>query len=191
MNDFDRDNIWQRKVRDSVLVPGFYGQYSLDGRYVFLDKGRLSGILQKRYAVDTIAQATNGAAVCIEEKLVRWKGRIYSAYALETDSCTKAGHESKGWMHYGRADFLLYGFMQPDRLVAHVIDFPALQSWFWEHVESFPKFQMAGTLNLSAGRTVPIDAVKRNVKVFERTIFPDPSDSLYAELFSDAGRVAA
>ncbi len=33
---------------------------------------RLAGILQKRYAVDTIAQSKSGAMVCIEEKVVRW-----------------------------------------------------------------------------------------------------------------------
>ena len=46
MNDFHADNAWQRKVRDEVLAPGFYGQYAVEGRYVVVDKGRLSTILQ-------------------------------------------------------------------------------------------------------------------------------------------------
>lgn len=47
VSDFVRDNEWQRKVRDSVLAPGFYGSYAVDGRYVFIDKGRLATTLQR------------------------------------------------------------------------------------------------------------------------------------------------
>lgn len=190
MNDFVRDNDWQRRVRDSVLAPGFYGSYAFDGRYVFIDKGRLATTLQKRYAVDTIVQGKHGAAICIEEKLVRWPGYSYSAYTLETDSCTKPGYESEGWMHYGQADFLLYGFMQPDRLLVHLIDFPELQEWFWREVERFDDFQMRGTLNETKGKKVPIADVQGNVSVWVRTVFPDPNDPSFPELFPQA-RVAA
>lgn len=183
MSDFIRDNEWQRKVRDSVLAPGFYGSYALEGRYVFIDKGRLSTALQKQYAVDTIVQGKDGAAICIEEKLVRWPGYEYRAYTLETDSCTKPGFESKGWMHYGQADFLLYGFMRPDRLVVHLIDFPKLQEWFWSEVDRFEPFQVRGTLNETAGRKVPITEVSVNVPTWVRAVFPDPAHPLFSELF--------
>lgn len=186
MDDFKRDNIWQRKVRDSVLAPGFYGSYAVEGRYVFIDKGRLATTLQKRFAVDTIVQGNDGAALCVEEKIVRWKGYRYRAYALETDSCTKPGFESQGWMHYGQADYLLYGFMRQDCLDIHLIDFPKLQTWFWQNVDSFEVFQMEETLNLTRGRKTPVDDVRKNVPVWVRTIFPDPSDPLYPELFPEA-----
>jgi molybdopterin synthase catalytic subunit len=38
---------------------------------------------------------------------------------------------------------------------------------------------------------VPIDQVKANVPVWQRTIWPDPSDSLFAELFPAAAESAA
>lgn len=191
MSDFHVDNEWQRKVRDSVLAPGFYGSYATEGRYVFIDKGRLATTLQKRFAVDTVVQGKEGAALCIEEKIVRWPGYAYGAYTLETQSCTKPGRESDGWMVYGQADFLLYGFMQPDRLVIHLIDFPKLQEWFWREAERFDVFGPLPTLNASAGRKVPIADVAANVPVWVRTIFPDPNDPLFSELFPTAGEAAA
>lgn len=191
MSDFARDNVWQRKVRDSVLAPGFYGTYAEEGRYVFIDKGRLATTLQKQYAVDTIVQGKNGAALCIEEKIVRWPGYDYRAYTLETESCTKPGFESQGWMHYGQADYLLYAFVKPDRVLVHLIDFPKLQKWFWPAVEAFEVFQMEKTLNESRGRKVPIDQVKANVPMWERAVFPDPSHELFGELFPNAVRSSA
>lgn len=186
MSDFDRDNEWQRKMRDSVLLPGFYGSYAFEGRYVVIDKGRLATTLQKRFAVDTIVQGKNGAAICIEEKIVRWPGYDYRAYTLETDSCTKPGRESEGWMRYGQADYLLYAFAKPDRLAVHLIDFPKLQDWFWREVESFEVFQMRNTINLSRGRKVPIDRVADAVPTWVRDVFPDPADRLTPVLFPNA-----
>lgn len=183
MSDFTRDNDWQRKVRDSVLAPGFYGSYAMDGRFVFVDKGRLATTLQKRYAVDTVVQGKNGAALFIEEKIVRWPGYTYNAYTLETDSCTKPGYESKGWMHYGQADYLLYAFMRPDRLCVHLIDFEKLQVWFWREVDRFEVFGPLNTLNRTMGRKVPVRDVAENVPVWVRDVFPDPTDEHFAELF--------
>ena len=171
MRDFDRDNDWQRGVRDAILAPGFYGEYAVDGRYVFIDKGRLATTLQKQFAVDTILQGRDGAALCIEEKIVRWPGYYYSDFCLETDSCTKPGHESQGWMHYGRADYLLYCFAQENGdLDCHLIDFPALQARFWPRVETFAVFGPLKTFNMTAGRKTPIRAVHANVPAWRRLV---------------------
>lgn len=173
MNDFRRDNDWQRRVRDEVLGPGFYGSCAMHGRYVFLDKGRLVSLLQKRFAVDTVVQGKDGAAYCIEEKIVRWptNGKAHTAFALETDSCTKPGRESLGWMHYGKADFLLYCFQQANgELDCHLIDFPALQRWFWEHEDDFPVFGPLKTLNGTKGRVVPIERVQEAVACWRRLV---------------------
>jgi hypothetical protein len=185
VNDFDRDNIWQRKVRDSVLAPGYYGLHSVEGRYVFIDKGRLATILQKRFAVDTILQGRDGEAVCIEEKIVRWPGYKYSAYCLETESCTKPGFESQGWMRYGKADFLLYCFVRPSTVECHLIDFPKLQAWFWPIASTFATFGPLETLNRSAGRKVPIESVRASVPMWRKTIRPNPSAPYFSELFPD------
>lgn len=163
MNDFTIDNDWQRRVRDDVLAPGFYGKYAFNGRYVVIDKGALATQLQRDFAVDTIAQGRDGAAVCIEEKIVRWAGRAYTAFALETKSCTLPGLEKPGWMFYGRADFLLYAFqLQSGDLDCWLINFPKLQEWFWPRETTFPVFQMPSR-NRSAGRVVSINAVSDGV----------------------------
>lgn len=168
MNDFHRDNAWQRSVRDAVLAPGFYGHYAMQGRYVTVDKGRLAAALQRR-AVDTIVQGRDGAAICIEEKIVRWPGRLYTAACLETKSCTVPGHESVGWMMYGEADFLLYCFqLEHGDLDCWLIDFPRLQEWFWPLEATFPKFQKTDTINRSAGRVVPLAAIQEAVPFWRR-----------------------
>jgi hypothetical protein len=181
MNEFHVDDAWQRGVRDKVLAPGFYGEYAVEGRYVFIDRGRLAGLLQKRYAVDTIVQGRDGKAACIEEKIVRWpydrktgkpKDRPHTRFFLETESCTVPGHESNGWMVYGQADYLNYCFASRDEsaLTCWLIDFPELQTWFWEHVEEFRAHQMTDTVNRTCGRLVPIEAVRQNVKCWCREI---------------------
>lgn len=172
MNDFHKDNDWQRRVRDKVLAPGFYGNYAVDGRYVFIDKGRLATKLQKQFAVDTIVQGKNGAAICIEEKIVRWpRSNIpYTAFTLETQSCTVPGHESAGWMTYAEADYLLYCFEQRDGdLDCYLIDFQKLQEWFWEHETEFSIFRME-TANRTIGRVVPVSAVRANVPMWQRQV---------------------
>lgn len=178
MNDFRRDDAWQKQVRDTVLGPGFYGVFAVDGRYVLVDKGRLASILQKRYAVDTVVQGKNGNAYCIEEKIVRWPGYKYAAYTLETDSCTVPGHESQGWMHYGQADFLIYCFHQENGdLDCHLIDFPKLQDWFWQHVDEFEDFQME-TRNRTKGKKVPIAAVQAAVPTWHRYVYAPPCNEV-------------
>lgn len=175
MNDFDRDNEWQREQRDRILAPQFYDKYALKGRYVFMDKGRLASIIQKRFAADTILQSRNGDAVAIEEKIVRWRksGKPYKAFCLETDSCTVPGHESEGWMVYGKADYLLYCFQQADgSLICYLIDFIKLCEWFWPRVSTFNVFRMQETLNKSCGRVVDIADVEANVPTWRFHLYP-------------------
>ena len=163
-NDFHSDNDWQRDIRDRILVPLFY-QVRTNGRFVLMDKGRLADFMQRRMAVDTILQGRSGEAVGIEEKIVRWPGYRYTAYCLETHSCTVPGHESPGWMTYAEADFLLYCFQQADQsLECDLIDFPKLKTWFWPRETDFPLFQMQ-TRNRTRGRKVPIASVKGAVPV--------------------------
>lgn len=161
-NNFHADDEWQRRVRDALLVP-WYDAHS-NGRFVLLDRGQITTFLQ-REGIDTILQARDGATVAIEEKIVRWKGVAYDAYALETESCTNPGYERRGWMHHGQADYLLYAFEQADgSLNVDLIDFPKLRAWFLPLEDTFPTFQMQER-NRSRGRVVKIAAVKANVPV--------------------------
>ena len=163
MNDFRADDVWQKRQRDEILAPSFYKKYTSDGRFVFIDKGRLATILQKRYAVDTIAQSKkDGSAVCIQEKIVRWPGYTLPYFCLETESCTVPGHESPGWMHYCEADYLVYCFAQEcGDLLCYLIEFSPLQNWFLPIASSFKRFAME-TKNRTSGALVPIRSVQDN-----------------------------
>jgi len=162
VNDFTPDDDWQRHMRDTVLVPGFYASR----RFVCLDGDGLASDLQKKYHVDTIVEGKDGTAQFIEEKIVRWpvdKGRSHTAFALETDSCTIPGSESEGWMRTSRADFLLYCFETEDHgLDCCLIPFPRLQAWFWPRSEGFYAHTMP-TNNKTRCRLAPIDEVVREV----------------------------
>jgi hypothetical protein len=164
MSAFTRDDSWQKRIREKVLKP-FYKRYSFENRFVFTDKGSLADILQKQYAVDTIAQKQDNEIVAIEEKIVRWKGRAYTAFTLETWSCTTAGRERKGWMYTAKCDVLLYCFTQEDEsVIAYSIPFPKLQEWFFDN-NRFEKYVTTKTaqINQTECRVVPIDDVMKGV----------------------------
>jgi hypothetical protein len=172
---FFEDDAWQREVRNHILAPGFYKKYATDGRYVFIDKGSLVTTLQKSCAVDTVLQGGDGRAISIEEKIVRWKGKTYDKFFLETISDTRIGRERPGWMAYGKSDYLLYCFMQEDgkTLVSYLIDFPKLVDWFWQRVKETPcpysSFRMPWN-NETEGILVPIVDVEKNVPTWKFTI---------------------
>lgn len=185
MNQFERDLAMQCEVRDALLKPRFYGDFSVEGRFVFLDRGPLATLLQKRCAADTVAQGHNGAALFIEEKIVRWPGYVYRCFCLETDSCTKPGHESPGWMRYARADFLLYCFMRPDHLRWFLIDFPALKRWFEIYETTLKTFGPLPQFNGTAGRLASIEQICAEVWHRDGMIFPDPANPAQMALFPD------
>lgn len=166
VTDFAADLAYTRMMRDRFLAPYFYRKYSLDGRYVFIDKSACSTILQKEMAVDTIFQAAkDGASLCIEEKIERWPGHKRSNFALETDSCTVKGKERQGWMHYAKADYLLYAFAYEGDtgLDVYLVDFPKLRAWFWNIPQRYPAHVMEHTLNHTRFEKVPIADVMRFV----------------------------
>lgn len=173
-NNFAEDDAWQKQMRDSILVPQLY-QKIPGWNYVLLDSGRLADTLQ-RQGVDTIIRTEGGASKMIEEKIVRWpeSNRPHERYALETWSCSNKGRWSPGWMaHYSIADYLIYCFAQKNGgLICHLIDFQELKKWFWEWVppEWKPRFlgcpvHTMPTKNRGITRLVPINAVRKNVKV--------------------------
>lgn len=165
--DFNAAIQFSYDMRDSFLIPHFYKIHSLDGRFVCIDKSSCSMILQKRLAVDTIVQSKNGGSVCFEEKIEQFpeNGRPRKNFALETDSCTVPGHESLGWMHYAKADYLLYCFALPGHtgLNAYLINFPKLREWFWHLSARYPSHIMPLTTNHTRFEMVPIIDVQRAV----------------------------
>lgn len=176
MNHFATNNEWQRGVRDRILVPLLYQQCSYEGRYVLIDKGAFATHLQRACAVDTIIQGTSGRVFAIEEKIARWIGFERDCYFLETDSCTVPGHESPGWMHYARADFLLYCFETSDHdgLDCHLLDFQALRVWFWPRESAFPAW-IEPQANRTRSRKVPIGAVPTSIRKTVRHLHLEPA----------------
>lgn len=161
--EFEIDDKWQRGVRDAVLVPGFY-EKRYPGLFKFADKD----LATQMRGIDTLVESDsgNGWETTIDEKIVRWRGFHYTAFAFETDSCTVEGRERDGWMRHGEAEYLLYCFQEASLdLFCHLIEFRPLKKWFWtdDNFKKFPTFGPLDTLNRSAGRVVPIVAVRRNV----------------------------
>jgi hypothetical protein len=184
MSRFDDDNAGQKRVRDLVIGPGLYGPFSQDGRYVYIDKGRLATILQKQFAVDTIVQSTNGSAVCIEEKIVRWPGYRYESLTLETKSCTIPGYEADGWMSYGQADILNYAMCQRDGNVeVTLIPFQKLQAAFWPNVDNF-KETVTSQHNRTACRVVPLKWISQHVGYWQRLIHATPDGALAVRAYN-------
>lgn len=172
-DDFDAALEYSRMMRDTYLVH-FYKEYSFDGRYVFIDKSTCSTLLQKELAVDTVAQCTNGRSICIEEKIEQWPGHQRWNFALEIDSCTTPGRERKGWMHYAKADYLLYAFAYEGDtgLNAYLIDFPKLREWFWKLPKRYETHTM-DTLNRTRFEKVPIQDVRKAVPTWQYNITAD------------------
>ena len=168
---FRKDLFYSQKMRGK-LKP-FYEWKSFEGRFIFINKesAEISSILQKRLAVDTILALSDYKEIYIEEKIVRWPGYKYTAFVLEVQSCSVAGKESPGWMEYGLADYLAYGFEQEDgQIELYLIPFKKLKNWFWKNCISYSETKTT-QLNQTVCKIVPIKDVKMNVG-FEKFFIP-------------------
>ena len=169
MNEFKRDDAWQKDVREKLLKP-FYEKVACEGRYVFVDQGPLAEILQKEFHIDTIIQRDQGRAVTFDEKIVRWPGYEYTAFTLETMSCTVEGRESPGWMHMAQCDYILYCFLQADgSAVAYSIPFKELNNWFFEN-DRYMNYSITRSeqLNKTECRVVPVSDVLKAIPSVKR-----------------------
>jgi hypothetical protein len=176
MSRFHIDDAAQKAVRNVVLGPGLYGPFTMEGRYVYIDKGNLATVLQKRFAVDTVLQGRGGECWFAEEKIVRFPGYEYDAITLETKSCTVAGHESDGWMVYGQADWLVYAMCQGDGNVkCYIINFPRLKEKFWAAIDSENWHEtISKQHNRTACRVVPLSWIEKNVGIHPRLVHATP-----------------
>lgn len=177
MSEFQKDDSWQRGIRDRLLKP-FYHAHSFENRYVFADKGKLADVLQREMAVDTVLQAKQNALYSIEEKIVRWPGRYYTAFALETWSCTVPGRERQGWMYTAQCDYLFYCFVQEDEksCISYLIPFGKLKDWFFEN-DRYLQFATTITeqINKTQCRVVPIEIVTNAISEVKRYETHEPT----------------
>ena len=154
------------------LLDAFYQQYCYEQRYVFVDRSRCSNLLQREWKVDTMVQKDAQCSLAIEEKIVKWPANNtpYTAFFLETRSCTNKDHESDGWMKTSQADLLFYAFeIQDVGLVAYLLDFPRLQHWFWhDYLPSLPHpgygLSIMPGANRTEGRLVAIATVVKQIR---------------------------
>lgn len=177
MKKWQRDDVWQRSIRDRFMPP-VYAQWTFERRYVFVNKSRWSMLVQKRQAVDTTLQIDKDTSEGWEEKFVRWPGYVYDRFFFEVDSCTLEGLHSDGWMRYIEADTLLYGFVQDgERAIdAYIIKHFAekVKPWFWEmyaereHDKALQMIYKEHTMtsdNRTRGLLVPITDVTQITEV--------------------------
>ena len=161
MDTFRKDDHWQRGMRDHILKP-FYNR--CDGKCFFLDEGD-SAVTLQRLGVDTLFRK-DGKMISIEEKIVRWPKRdtAYTAFVLETESCTTPGREKSGWMRYGEANWLFYAFEQADHdsLKIYFIDFFRLKEWFWKNLNKYRDTD-TDQINQTRCKIVPIGDVCSSV----------------------------
>src|SRR5579883_41572 len=103
-----RENTFEQRYVFGVhqyrhLLTIFYKHFCYDARFVCigdLTKSGFSEIVQRELHTDTIIQTGVHVSYGVEEKVVRWPehGEAYTAFFLETHSCTNKGHERPGWM---------------------------------------------------------------------------------------------
>jgi hypothetical protein len=171
VTEFDDKNKHQRKLRDKILIPGFYERY-YGGHYRLLDDDRS---MQDR-GVDTIVEWPDRPPLWIEEKIVDWpllddkitpRESGYTAFTLETKSCTVPGFESKGWMVYCEAHYLLYCLANfaETLLECYLIDMPKLKEWFWSQNHERWYLWRSKEKNRTECRVVPILEIRNYVRM--------------------------
>lgn len=153
VDNFAVDDKWQRAMRDAFLVPHYY-ERCYKGRYELFDDDR---DMQMR-GIDTRLTTGRGDHITIDEKIVRFprNGEAYTAFCIETHSCTKAGFLSMGWLFNSDADFIMYCRMDAaeQEMRIHKIHLLSLRRWFSRHFEQLPTFGPLNTKNGTFGRVM-------------------------------------
>ena len=153
-NNFEANLKWALEQKESAIRSGFYDRL-FPGKYQFVDNDEHWA----RRGVDTLVDA-GSCTLWIDEKIVR---KRYSAFCLETWSCTARGREKDGWMRSSEADRLLYCFKTFAGFSCWWIDFKELQRWFWPRIQNF-RLHVEVEQNQTASRLVPVILVVQNVR---------------------------
>lgn len=162
--EFERDNQWMRGARERFLRP-FYMRHMASFEFIDSD-------------VDTIAVGKKtGKTLRIEEKLQRAPLKLerFDNYPLETMSCTVPGRERDGWMATSTADLIFFGFCdhRETTMDLHILDMPALKTWFWPGCDLFRRC-VNPQINQSSACMVPFGIVPREIRLHRVLLFaPD------------------
>jgi hypothetical protein len=159
MNDYPVNNEDSKKYRHlfpilySHVFPGHTDlHYYPDGSSEQLDD-----------KVD-LALCYRGRELQLEEKLI---SKQYSKFYCETESCSKPGMITDGWMRTSKAHYLVYAFTVPDRgLDIYILKFPEFKEWFWVEMAKRPcpfDWHRNPDKNQSQGRLVSVQWCIRRV----------------------------
>lgn len=161
---FHVDNAWQSGLRDAMVKPYYKKHFAVAVPAV------ADMMAFNRAGIDTFLLSHDGSLVAVEEKIIRWPGRVYDSFFLEVSTPTGL----PGWMHKKAADRLFYCFEQADgSLVGYWIDFQALRRWFWEEMAGDCKWHEFTGKDGAVGRLVEIKDVVANVAT-KRIALPKP-----------------
>jgi len=142
------------------LDENFYPYVSRDGKFVPVERSAGSIFIQKHCHVDCIAAAKRGGSVTIEEKIVRWKGRRYTAMTVETHSNLERTIDQEigdGWIATCTADYLLYAFQQEDKsLLVWLFDLPKFRKWFNGVFQAYAISDTSNDFYTTRCRVVPL-----------------------------------
>jgi len=150
----------ERRLR---LEANFYAKYCRDNRFVSLERSDGSLYIQKHCHIDCVVASRAGGSLTVEEKIVRWKGRAYTAIVVETHSNLERTSDEPigdGWIKTSVADCLLYAFEQEDgSLRVWLFDLPKLRGWFMQNFERFAVTDKRNDFYTTRCRVVPLDQI--------------------------------
>jgi hypothetical protein len=107
MNEFDRDNQWQTGLTEQFLAR-FYELHSPYRQVMEIAyDSRAARLMQRKASIDILVKGRDRKVITIEQKIVRWPGRLggrpafygYRDFFPERESSIVRGRD--GWMRYG------------------------------------------------------------------------------------------
>lgn len=140
-----------------VLAPKFRIEWSDNGQFVVVEKGRLAKELQEKYG--DVFVNKNGHLYTIEIKAERkYTGNLF----LESWSNFPV---NEGWMKKLNADWLFYHFLDVNTL--YIINFVLLRRWAFNdaRIYEFRETQQKkyNQLNDTRGHIVPVETLKKEL----------------------------
>lgn len=167
-NDFEKNEDDSKRYRH--LMKCFYNHISPGNEPMYLDGRRGFDLTaQTELHIDALLMGKNGNRYSLEEKLADWptdKNEPHTALYAETESCSKPGCVTNGYMQESIADFLVYSFEISDvgLDIYHIEFVQRLKPWFWHELKQNPhafKPHRNPDKNQSQGVLIPLGLIAR------------------------------
>ncbi len=162
-NNYQEDFLFGNEKYQDLLDAHFYPHISGGQQTKRFDSESVHDkTCQRKLKVDLEIQLNDGFWHFVEEKVVRWpeNNRPHKAFYYETESCSRSGLITPGWMQDSETEYLMYAFEILDcGLDIYLSAFQKLKTKFWEELNKNPycfKCHRNRGKNESQGRIVPI-----------------------------------